>query len=551
MPRPRRPTATVTPLRAPEPPPAGLRNVAAALQRVRARAAQRAADGRSAVDQFLAAAPPPWVPNDIPSLAQDENINSSLGWAAGNAIASAFAEGVTFLGYSYLSQLAQRPEYRVITETIASEMTREWIEVRSTGEDDKTDKIKVLVAAMEDLGVREVFREAAESDGFFGRGHIYLDTGDTDDRDELRTSIGDGRSFASRLKVGRKEDDKRPLRALRSVEALWVYPTNYNSNDPLQADWYQPKTWYVMGKEVHRSRLLTLVGREVPDLLKPVYCFGGLSLSQMSKPYIDNFLRTRQSVSDAIHTYAMVWLRTNLQLLLGAEGDRFMERVDLFNSTRDNLNLMLLDKDMDEELGATQISLAGLDSLQGQSREQMAMPARIPLVKLFGIQPSGLNASSEGEIRTFYDHVHAFQELLFREPLTTVFCMVQLTKFGEVDPELTFDFKGLWQLDEAGRSAVQKTLTDIDDANVAMGAVSAEEVRARLAGDPESIYHGLELDPDAVPEPPGDPSQEPDPTKPDPTESGLDPTDPNSRLASSVTNRAAEVGGAGGEGFKE
>ncbi|WP_241502645.1 anti-CBASS protein Acb1 family protein [Bombella intestini] len=32
------------------------------------------------------------------------------------------------------------------------------------------------------------------------------------------------------------------------------------------------------------------------------------------------------------------------------------------------------------------------------------------LVKLFGITPNGLNASSEGEIRVFYDEIAAFQE---------------------------------------------------------------------------------------------------------------------------------------------
>jgi len=35
-----------------------------------------------------------------------------------------------------------------------------------------------------------------------------------------------------------------------------------------------------------------------------------------------------------------------------------------------------------------------------------------------------------------------------------------------------------------------------------MGSISPEEVRRRLAGDPSSIYAGLNLDPDELPEPP-------------------------------------------------
>jgi hypothetical protein len=48
-----------------------------------------------------------------------------------------------------------------------------------------------------------------------------------------------------------------------------------------------------MSREVHRSRLLTFIGRELPDILKPAYAFGGLSMSQMLKPYVDNRLRSR------------------------------------------------------------------------------------------------------------------------------------------------------------------------------------------------------------------------------------------------------------------
>ena len=61
----------------------------------------------------------------------------------------------------------------------------------------------------------------------------------------------------------------------------WSYPGVYNSSDPLAEDFYKPHTWYVFGKEVHRSRFLTLLSREVPDMLKPAYSFGGISMSQL------------------------------------------------------------------------------------------------------------------------------------------------------------------------------------------------------------------------------------------------------------------------------
>src|SRR6266567_8059011 len=132
---------------------------------------------------------------------------------------------------------------------------------------------------------------------------------------------------------------------------------------------------------------------------------------------------------------------------------------------------MALNKET-EEFENVSASLGTLDQLQAQTQEHMAAIARIPLVKLLGIQPAGLNASSEGEIRVFYDSISASQEAHARDILETLIGFVQLSEFGEIDPDITFEFKGLWQLDDAGKSAVVKTKADIDDAYIAMGAVS-------------------------------------------------------------------------------
>jgi hypothetical protein len=50
-------------------------------------------------------------------------------------------------------------------------MTRKWIKLQTTGEDDdKTDKIQALEAAFDKYRIRDLFRAMAEADGFFGPG---------------------------------------------------------------------------------------------------------------------------------------------------------------------------------------------------------------------------------------------------------------------------------------------------------------------------------------------------------------------------------------------
>jgi uncharacterized protein len=459
------------------------------------------------LDLFAVAQHPPSVTQGAPKLALDAL--PDIGWAsnlsmAGNLnwIVSAYAEGLTFLGYPELSVLAQRAEYRKISERLATEMTRNWITFESTGDedegaqDDRAKKIETLNAEFDRLKVRDHFRFAAQNDGFFGRSHIFLDFGvKLDDRDELLQPVVDGAGKLSKAKIG------KGLQRLQSVEAVWTYPSGYNTNDPLSEDWYNPKTWFVMGKELHRSRLLTFIGRAVPDMLKPAYSFGGLSLTQLAKPYVENWLQTRQSVNDILNSFTTWVLETDLKAQMDAGADQLDNRAQLFNLYKNNLGIMLIDKTNE---GFTNVSapLGTMDALQAQAQEHVASVANMPLVVWAGLQPAGLNASSDGEIRVWYDWIKSYQEQLFRAGLTEVFHAVQLSKFGEIDPRLSIKFVPLFALTEKEEAELEKTKADTDGVLIDHGVIDVVESRRRLAGKPGSAYASLDVNsvPDATPE---------------------------------------------------
>ncbi len=425
-------------------------------------------------------------PPRVGGMAMDEEIADFSLWA-GAAINGMFADGLTFQGYPYLSELAQRPEYRRISETLARHMTRKWIAFKAKGDEDKSDKISQLLGAMDKFGVQAAYQKAALLDGFFGRGHIFIDTGDIDDTDELKTSIGSGNDDTSRAKIA-----KGSIKTVRAVEPVWAYPTNYNANDPLRPDWYKPASWFVMAREVHHTRFQTFIGREVSDLLKPAYSFGGLSMSQMCKPYVDNWLRIRQSVADIVTAFSTFVLSMELGDALMVGGESLFKRAELFNNLRDNRGIMIIDKD-DEAFTNVSAPLGTLDQLQAQAQEHMAAVSGIPIVLLLGISPAGLNASSEGELKAFYDWIHAQQELVFRPNLTRLIDMIQLSEFGEVDDDLTFDFVPLWGLDEGEIAEMQLREAQTDQIYVEVGALDGMDVRRKLAGDPDSAYPGLDL----------------------------------------------------------
>ena len=398
-----------------------------------------------------------------------------------------------FKGYPYLATLTQYPEYRKLYETIAEEMTRTWSTLQAIGDTDKSEKIHAIEQALIKHRVRDIFRMADELDGAFGRGQIYIDV-------RMPNSKMPAQLDAAELETVLLRDPakitKGSLIGFKVVEPVWTYPSAYNADNPLADDYYKPTSWYVMGKRVHSSRMLLFVSRPVPDMLKASYNFGGISLSQLAEQYVNNFLRTRQSVSDMVHAYSLSGIATNMQdVLSGGGGEAMFARAQLYNNIRDNRGLLLVDKES-EEFFQFNTPLNGLDALQAQSQEQLASVSSIPLVKLLGISPAGLNASSEGEIEVFDDHILARKRKTYAEPLTDVINIIQLDLFGEIDPDITFEFESMQEMSDLDKATIRKTNADTDSVLIASAVISQDDARERLINDKDSGYTSLEANPE-------------------------------------------------------
>jgi phage-related protein (TIGR01555 family) len=400
----------------------------------------------------------------------------------------AFA-GQGFLGYAFLSELTQRAEYRAMSERVAFEMVRKWVRLKSASDQDKTDEIAIIDKKLKEFKVRQLFRIAAIHDGFFGRGQLYV---------KIAGASKSQKELGSPLLLSRYKIAKGSLKGFKIIEPIVTFPYEYNSSDALADDYYVPRSWFVLGQKVHTSRLLTFVSRPMPDLMKPAYNFGGMSMSQLGMDTVNNWLSTRSSVNQMIRSYSTSGFKTKMgDALTGGSGDDMLNRIELFVEGRDNQGAMILDKD--EEFFQYNTPLSELSKLQAQAQEHMAAIAHTPLIILTGISPSGLNASSEGEIRVFYDYIHDMQEAIFRENLETVIRLIQMSEFQSIDDDITFEFEPLMEPDVEKLARIRKSDADACAEYEALGAVSAMEVRKKLAKDPESGFEGLNVD-DPVPD---------------------------------------------------
>lgn len=377
----------------------------------------------------------------------------------------------SFVGYGVLQQIAQEGMIRTCIGVIADDMKASWLEIVAA-DDTNEDKIKELQDLIEKkYKLREVFHEANIMTGFFGGSFVYIDTGEDDVSIPLAFN-----SNSAELQKGTK------IR-FTVVDPINCTPGLYNCIDPLKPDYMKPKTWFVIGREVHASRMLRVVDNEPPTLLKPCYNFLGIAASQILWDYVMHWNKARVASVELLSKLSLLVVQTDMQSLLGTPNgiQDFDIRMQALQHWRDNDSIFVCDKD-EEAVMNVQTSSAGATDIVRQAQEAVALASRMPAVKLFGQSPQGFS-TGDTDIKNYSDTVHARNELR-REAIQKCIEAIQLVEFGEIDPSITFRFNKLAGDDVLAEQDAAKARVDMLLSLAQNQVISAEEVRLAVKNDP-------------------------------------------------------------------
>ena len=392
----------------------------------------------------------------------------------------------SFIGYGVLQQIAQNGMIRTCIQTVADDITREWIDITG-GDETDPDKIKQITERCEKLKLRKIFNTAVATMGYMGGAFIYIDTG-TDD-----PSIP--------LQISEKSDEIKQGTELKLVviDPVNCAPGTYNAIDPLKSSYMSdPDYWLILGKRVHASRLVILRDNLPPTLLRPAYNFLGIPMAQILWDYVMHWNRARVATSGILEKLNLLVFQTNTEDLLSQpQGVQQLDAKMLALSRyRDNDSVVVCDKTAEDIKNIT-LTISGVVDVVRQSLEFIAAINRTPAVKLLGISPSGFNATGESDIRNYYDHIMSKQELL-HDGILRILRAVQLSVLGEIDQSINFEFNPLGTEDETGdiesASARVNMLATLLQANV----ISADEARQAVKDDPKAKLGFLS---DDAPEP--------------------------------------------------
>lgn len=453
---------------------------------------EKAVEYRNTAESTQAYTPPETMgkPKDNKTvIAMDNCLQNTIGHQMQAIQAYAFPR---FIGYGLLANLQQEGLVRAGVEVVADDLTRKFITIVQEGSDEDgkaEDKIKELTKDLKKFHIKEAFHGASLQCGFMGGCLVYIDCGDLDDEEKLTPLIIDDKLFK-----------KGSFRGLRVIDPINIYPGLYNTDDPTSEDFFNPKTWFIMGKEYHRSRFLYFVQNKAPLLLKPSYNFFGISQTQLCLDYINHFTKNRESAQRLLEKFSLTAWKTDMsQVLSGGSADSINLRAKFLAKQRSNDGIMMLDKEL-EDIVQVNTPLGGVTEIVQMSLDLLTVVFHQPDVKLFGKNPKGLGGSDAEAIRIYYDYILGLAEKMFADNLEKIVRLLQMNRYGTIDETITYKINTLWEMDENEIAQLNQVKANTDVALINAGVISAEEVRGRIALDPESGYAGIDVE--EVPENP-------------------------------------------------
>lgn len=397
----------------------------------------------------------------------------------------------SFIGYGALQQIAQNGMIRACVQTVADDITREWIKLEG-GDDTDPEAVQAIGDALDQkYHLKEIFHTAAATVGYMGGAFIFIDTG------------AEGEDLALPLRISSLSAEMSQNMDLffTVIDPVNVTPGDYNATNPLKPDYMTPKWWWVLGQKVHASRMIPVFDNPPPLLLRPSYNFLGIPQAQILWDYVLHWNECRIYTANLLKKISLLVFKTDVTGALSEAGgvQAIDTKMQMLGRYRDNDSVAVCDK-TDEDISNVQTSIAGCTDIVRQSLEMIAAINRTPAVKLLGISPSGFNATGESDLRNYNDHIRTKQEL-YRSALTTCLHAVEIAETGKIDPSITFDFATLGTDNDSAKAMNAQTRINTLGAALDRQVISPEEMRAAVKADPDM---GLGFIDDEMPET-GDP----------------------------------------------
>lgn len=338
-----------------------------------------------------------------------------------------------------------------VVDVVAEDMTREGITLR--GLDDPSDAEEIQ-KAMDEL---EIWNELTN---VIKWGRLYGGA--------IAVMMIDGQDVSTPLNIDTVGKDS--FKGLMVLDRWLVLPTLQDLVSDYGPDFGKPKYYDVIAdslglsnQRIHHSRVIRFDGVDLPYWQRVAENLWGQSVIERLLDRLIAFDSTTTGIAQLVYkahlrTYKVKGLRS----IIAGGGkalDGLIKQIEHIRLWQSNEGMTLMDAE--DEFQTHSYSFAGLDAVLLQFGQQLSGCTGIPLVRLFGQSPSGMNATGESDLSNYYDNINQQQERRMRTGLGKLLRIISLSKLGKPLPgSFTFDFASLWQMDDSQKAEVAEKITN-------------------------------------------------------------------------------------------
>ena len=363
---------------------------------------------------------------------------------------------------------------RMAIRTVADDMTKQGVTLGSDMDPEDRD---VMSTAFNKKFM--IFDKLAETIGW---GRLYGGAG--------AVMLLDGHDLSKPLDINRVAPGQ--FCGLMVLDRWMVDPSlNDLVTDLRSPDLGKPKYYTVVAdapaaprQKIHHTRFLRFEGDDLPYYQRLSENLWGLSVLES---VFDRILAFDSSTQGAAQLVYRAHIRNlsiqGLREIIGTGGkmlDALIEQIEWMRRWQGNEGVTILDAE--DRFESLQYTFAGLDTVLIQMGQQISGALQIPLVRLFGQSPAGLNSTGESDMRMYYDGILSQQERHLRPPLEVLIRVIAKSEEVKLPENFNFDFVPLWQLAPEQKASISASITQsvvqTFEAGIVTHAHALKELRA-------------------------------------------------------------------------
>lgn len=233
------------------------------------------------------------------------------------------------------------------------------------------------------------------------------------------------------------------------------------------------------GKRIHYSRCIRLEGIRLSYWQRMMENLWGISVLERLYDRMMAFDSATTGVANLVYkAYLRVYKIAGMRQAIAAGGPtegnliKFVELMRRFQSIE---GITLIDAE-DDLAAMAQPSFTGLSEALIQLGQQVSGALQIPMVRLFGQSPVGMNATGESDLRMYYDLIKQRQKKDLDVPVTNIYRALAQSEGIKLSEGFSIEFRSLWVLSDDQKASIATA-----DANAVVGVFNAGIVSPRVA----------------------------------------------------------------------